>query len=188
MCTILLSYALPGSIHAQDEGRANRGVLEAVDIITKLPSIFWDWVNEFDKVAEKEKRKELIRKVDALRKDLYRLELDKRFLLESIPDKAPDIALIRQNIHDLDTTLQNLRHTLRDIGADVRATEGQKVEDLIRNSLSTRTKGLSEIEAAVQNPNYDATTIREALLRGIAAVNAAQVAVTAFYNRISKEA
>lgn len=188
MCVTLLSCTIPQAVHAQDEGMASRGISETVDFITKLPSIFWSWVDEFDRVAEKEKRKQLVRKVDKLRKDLYRLELDKRFLLESIPDKNPDVALIRQNIQDLEGTLEDLRRALRDIGADMRAGQGQEVEELLRNSLSTRTKGLREIDAAVHNPNYDAERIREALLRGIAAVNAAQIAVTAFYNRISKEA
>lgn len=85
-------------------------------------------------------------------------------------------------------TLEDLRRALRDIGANMRAGQSQEVEELLRNSLSTRTKGLREIDAAVQNPNYDADRIREALLRGIAAVKAAQIAVTAFYNRISNEA
>ena len=38
---------------------------------------------------------------------------------------------------------------------------------------------------AVQRADYDAEPIREALLRSIAAVNGAQVAVTAFYNRLN---
>jgi len=136
----------------------------------------------------KEKRKQLIRKVAKLWKDLYRRELDKQFLLESIPDKNPDVALVRQNIQDLEMTLEDLRRALRDIGADMRAGQGQEGEDLFRNSLSIRTKWPREIDAAAQNPSYDAERIRETPLRGIAAVNAAQIAVTAFYNRISKGA
>ena len=184
-CTALLFGTSPRSAQAQDGSRASTGVSEAVDFIAKLPTLFWGWVDQFDQVAEREKRKQLIRKTDRLRKDLYILELDKRFLLESIPDENPDVDLIRQNIDDLEETLEGLRHTLRAIGADLRAEQGQEVEEVIRNSLSTRTKGLREVEDAVQSPDYDAERIRETLMRGIAAVQAAQIAVTAFHNRIS---
>jgi len=66
----VLSWTIPQAVHAQDEGMASREASETVDFITTLPSIFWSWVDEFDRVADKEKRKQLIRKVDKLRKDL----------------------------------------------------------------------------------------------------------------------
>lgn len=37
-----------------------------MDFITKLASIFWSWVDEFYRVADKEKRKQLIRIKDKL--------------------------------------------------------------------------------------------------------------------------
>lgn len=62
----VLSCAIPQAVHAQDEGMASRGVSETVDFITKLASIFWSWVDEFYRVADKEKRKQLIRIKDKL--------------------------------------------------------------------------------------------------------------------------
>jgi septal ring factor EnvC (AmiA/AmiB activator) len=185
---VLLAALLPGlapsRVSAQD-GAGAGGVTEAVDFISKLPALFRGWVDQFDRIAETEQRRQFIRKVDRLRKGLYKLEVDKRFLLESIPDRDPDVALIRQNVADLEATLEELRGILREIGADVRAERGAEVEQILRNSISSRTKGLAEVADAVQRADYDPEPIREALQRSIEAVNGAQEAVTEFYNRLN---
>lgn len=180
----ILAAVAPPRAAAQD-GAGAGGVTEAVDFISKLPTLFWGWVDQFDRIAETEQRRQFIRKVDRLRKGLYKLEVDKRFLFESLPDRDPDVALIRQNIADLEDTLEELRGILREIGADVRAERGAEVEEMLRNSISSRTKGLAEVADAVQRSDYDPEPIREALLRSIAAVSGAQVAVTAFHNRLN---
>lgn len=188
LLSLLLGAVLPGLAYspaAAQNGAGAGGVTEAVDFISKLPTLFWGWVDQFDRIAETEQRRQFIRKVDRLRKGLYKLEVDKRFLFESIPDRDPDVELIRQNVADLEETLEELRGILREIGADVRAERGAEVEEILRNSISSRTKGLAEVADAVQRADYDAEPIREALLRSIAAVNGAQVAVTAFYNRLN---
>ena len=184
---VTLALTAPRSAAAQDPSPGAGGVTEAVDLVSKLPTLFWGWVEQFDRIAETEQRRQFIRKVDRLRKGLYKLEVDKRFLLESIPDRDPDIALIGQNVDDLEAALAELREILHEIGADVRAERGAEVEAILRNSMSSRTKGLAEIADAVRRTDYDPGPIRDALMRSIVAVNAAQVAVTAFHQRLTAD-
>jgi septal ring factor EnvC (AmiA/AmiB activator) len=181
---VIAGVLIPQPLRAQNSTGAG-GVTEAVDFVSKLPALFRSWVDQFDRIAESEQRRQFVRKVDRLRKGLYKLEVDKEFLLESIPDRDPDVALIHQNVADLEATLTALRETLREIGADVRAERGAEVEAILRSSLSTRTKGLAEVADAVQRADYDPVPIREALLRSLTAVRDAQVAVTDFYERLN---
>jgi septal ring factor EnvC (AmiA/AmiB activator) len=181
---VIAGVLIPPPLRAQNSTGAG-GVTEAVDFVSKLPALFRSWVDQFDRIAESEQRRQFVRKVDRLRKGLYKLEVDKEFLLESIPDRDPDVALIHQNVADLEATLTGLRETLREIGADVRAERGAEVEAILRSSLSTRTKGLAEVADAVQRADYDPVPIREALLRSLTAVRDAQVAVTDFYERLN---
>lgn len=181
---VIAGVLIPPPLRAQNSTGAG-GVTEAVDFVSKLPALFRSWVDQFDRIAESEQRRQFVRKVDRLRKGLYKLEVDKEFLLESIPDRDPDVPLIHQNVADLESTLTGLRETLREIGADVRAERGAEVEAILRSSLSTRTKGLAEVADAVQRADYDPVPIREALLRSLTAVRDAQVAVTDFYERLN---
>ena len=181
---VIAGVLIPPPLRAQNSTGAG-GVTEAVDFVSKLPALFRSWVDQFDRIAESEQRRQFVRKVDRLRKGLYKLEVDKEFLLESIPDRDPDVTLIHQNVADLEATLTGLRETLREIGADVRAERGAEVEAILRSSLSTRTKGLAEVADAVQRADYDPVPIREALLRSLTAVRDAQVAVTDFYERLN---
>ena len=181
---VIAGVLIAPPLRAQNSTGAG-GVTEAVDFVSKLPALFRSWVDQFDRIAESEQRRQFVRKVDRLRKGLYKLEVDKEFLLESIPDRDPDVTLIHQNVADLEATLTGLRETLREIGADVRAERGAEVEAILRSSLSTRTKGLAEVADAVQRADYDPVPIREALLRSLTSVRDAQVAVTDFYERLN---
>jgi hypothetical protein len=163
---------------------------EPFDGVTKLVAWFTKLNDQFDQVVAVEKRGQLVRKVDRLRKDLYALEADTRILLDNIPSNVPS-ADQRQQLLQLTTELmqsvQRLGITARDVGADLRLNNGSEVEEALTYGLKTRALALTYLQRAIEGSAsgiWDAAEARQRLERGLQAVKDAQIAVTVFRNRL----
>ena len=159
-----------------------------------------DWLEglnaSFDQIVQREQRAQLLRSVDRTRKDLYTLELDTRFLLDSIPDEVPSEAT-REHIagyaSDLLDTVNKLADHLRSFGADLRL-EGESVEQVegkLTSGIRTRARVLTFVEGRLKdvkdNPaSWQPDVVREQLRKGLQAVGEAQRAITEFQKKLAE--
>jgi len=182
---ILLLALVPGTVSAQSGWDPLTGVPQLVAGFSRLNE-------QVDKGVVAEKRGQLMRAVDRLRKDLYALEADARVLQDSIPDSVPNLDernYLERLARELQETVGWLTETARQIGADLRLNEAEQVEEALTSGLRTRGAALSyfqrELEGAEQG-RWNASNIRSRLGQGIDAVRAAQLAVTSFRQKLSQ--
>lgn len=181
----LVAFSLHAST-AQAQWDPMSGVNELLSWFTKLN-------DQVDKVVISEKRQQLIRSIDRLRKDLYSLEADTRILRDVVPTSAPsdvEIARMEQLTTDLKQSLNRLVETSRTVGADLRLNEADEVESLVMRGLRSRVVVLSYMEFALRNARagvWDADAVRNYLDKGIADVGAAQKAVSAFQRQLASK-
>lgn len=173
---------------------ADRG-WDPLEGISSLVAWFKTLNAEFDQIADQEKQGQLLRSVDRLRRDLYRLEVDTRFLLESIPTEPPtesELQHIGNYADDLLQTVEELSEHVREVGADLRLQDrdaGDEVEWKLTSGLRTRGVVLTYVqdklvEAARDPTSWEPQAVRAKLQIGLAAVKEAQVAVTGFQRRL----
>jgi hypothetical protein len=167
---------------------------EPLDEIGGVATWFRKLSAEFDRYVEKEKRAQLWRGVDKLRKALYQLEQDSLALRDLIPEATPteqERAALIQQTSSLMQTVRRLSESLREIGADLRLSDPDemwRVEERIFYGFRTRAVTLSYIQREVQRSReggpWDAPAMRERLDKGIAAIRDAQKAVVAFHSQL----
>jgi hypothetical protein len=164
---------------------------EPLSGVDRLVSWFTSLNARFDQVVITEKKGQLERAIDRLRKDLYALEADTRTLRDGVPDGVPDEAQrarMEQATAALGRTLAALVKTSREVGADLRLNEADQVESEVTHGLRTRGITLSYMQAALEGARggrWDADAVRAHLDTGIAAVGAAQKAVTQFQLKLT---
>ena len=162
---------------------------EPFDGVTKLVAWFTKLNEQFDQVVVAEKRGQLIRKVDRMRKDLYLLEADTRILQDSIPTQAPTAeqrAHLEQLASELMRSVEQLSGSAREVGADLRLNDANDVERALTHGLRTRGIVLSNFQKALAEPaaTWNAPDLRKMLAQGLKAVQEAQLAVTAFRKKL----
>jgi hypothetical protein len=161
------------------------------DGITKLVAWFSSLNAQFDELIAAEERRQFARQVDDIRRALYSLETDTRVLLARIPTNAPTERQrenLRGQADELMLTVQDLHHTLAEVGADFRLSEADEAEAILSDALGARRTALFILEDALAQSEegiWDPVTIREQLTRGLQAVREAQRAVTDFRKRLS---
>ncbi len=190
--TIVLAIAVTVS---QPEAMADVHGWEPLDAITDIVAWFRNLNEEFDAVVEQEKRAQLQRAVDQLRKRLYELELDTQLLLDSIPTSRPTETQrdkIVHNIHKLLQTVNDLGSDLRQFGSELRLEDsmnGYEIERRLTYGLKTRALVLTDTEERLyesENPEipWQSDAVRERLKTGLDAVRDAQLAATEFQNKL----
>ena len=188
---VLLVFAGHSSVFAA----ADWDPLEGVN---RLASWFRTLTANFDRVVETEKRGQLIRAVDKLRKELYLLEVDTRFLLESISDRQPtppEHDRLEESARDLLNTVRRLTSRLREVGADLRLadrSEERAVEERLAYGLRTRFLVVTFVEERLQavksgSERWAPDALRAHLRRGLEAVRNAQLAATEFQAKLVRE-
>ena len=169
---------------------------EPLDGVSHLVAWFRQLNDHFDNIVENEKKAQLLRVVDRLRKSLYELEVDARFLIDSIPTDRPDekqLVQIDGFVEDLLRTVSRLRENLREIGADLRLadqTERLEAEDRLSAGLRTRGIVLTELQRKLLEvrrgvATWRPDTIRTRLRVGLNAVKDAQIAITEFQRKLA---
>lgn len=180
---IMLAQVTPAS--AQSTWDPTHGVIALISWFTRLSE-------HVDKVVVSEKRGQLVRSVDRLRKDLYALEADTRVLKDAVPDTVPtdaERAQLGELASELQATVKRLAGTAREVGADLRLNESPQVEESLTYGLRTRVTTLTYFQRALQESltgRWNASEVRARLDTGIAAVNSAQLAVTEFRRGLAK--
>ena len=174
----------PSSALAQEAWNPFDGVLKLVQWFEKLN-------DEFDKIVTTEKKAQLLRSIDSLRRNLYTLEADSRTLKDEIPDKRPDQAQehqLKSNINGLRRSINNLATAVLNVSTDLQLeAEGYEVIDKLEYGLHTRAMALSKLEQAMESEGeaWGAQDLRTQLEHGIKAIRDAEVAVTTFRNKLS---
>jgi hypothetical protein len=193
LLVLMLSAAATGAdARAAKESRGDFDPLQAVSAIST-----WlrDLVADFDAVVAKEKRGQLVRSVDRLRKALYQLEADTRILIDSVTDHTPtedESRRLSDNAAALRATVEGLKKQVRAIGADVRlADRSQEIEQRLTGGLITRAGTLNWLQEQLKNvrlgrAQWKAEQVRERLRTGLAAVQDAQLAATDFQIRLTR--
>lgn len=167
---------------------------EPLDEIGGITAWFRKMSAEFDQYVATEKRAQLWRSVDKLRKALYQLEQDSVTLRDLIPDAAPgekERAMVGEKTSMLLETVRKLSESLREIGADLRLSDPNemwRVEERIFFGFRTRAAALSyvqrELERSRDGGPWEAAAIRERLNKGIVAIRDAQKAVVEFHGQL----
>jgi len=173
---------------------------DPLDGISHLVTWFQQLNNDFDALVVSEKKAQLLRAVDRLRKSLYQLEVDTRFLIDSIPTECPDLeqrGQIKGYVKDLLRTVRRLSGNLREVGADLRLadqTERFEAESILTRGLGIRRAVLTEVEQELMESHFCAPAfgspwrpdwIRTRLQVGLNAVKDAQIAITEFQRKIT---
>jgi hypothetical protein len=159
---------------------------EPLDGVSQMVSWFAKLNEQIDKVVETEKRGQLVRAVDRLRKELYALEANTVILRDSVPEGLPS-AEERQYLQQLaDELLQvvvRLSKSVRDVGAELRLNDAEQIESALTYGLRTRAQVLTEFQQALaqsEQGKWNPSVVRRRLDAGIQAVKAAQLAATKF--------
>jgi hypothetical protein len=159
---------------------------EPLDGVSQMVSWFAKLNEQIDKVVETEKRGQLVRAVDRLRKELYALEANTVILRDSVPEGLPS-AEERQYLQQLaDELLQvvvRLSKSVRDVGAELRLNDAEQIESALTYGLRTRAQVLTEFQQALaqsEQGKWHPSVVRRRLDVGIQAVKAAQLAATKF--------
>jgi len=185
MLAVLLLSLLPSTVHAQSGFDPLAGVTQLVNWFSRLNE-------KFDQVIISEKRAQLLRAVDRLRKELYALEADARSLKDVIPDSVPtaeEQQHLRNLAGELQKTVSRLTEASRSVGADLRLNEANDVEEALTSGIRTRGEALTYLQRAIydaERGKWNAPEIRIRLENGIKAVHEAQLAVTSFRQKLSR--
>lgn len=190
ICVIALLFATtilaPANALAQkDENEYLRdpfkGILEIVDWFTKLN-------DDFDQIVIVEKKGQLERAIDRLRKSLYAYEIDIGVFRDKIPDEKPE-GDVKDKLWDRQiksmSTLRILVSAVNDIGADIRLNDGKEVMQMLSGGFTEKGITLDYIQNALKNGPWNAEEIRGRLDKGIKAIRDAQIAVTEFEEKLS---
>lgn len=164
---------------------------EPYDGVTRLVSWFAKLNDQFEKLVATEKRGQLLRTTDRLRKELYALETDTRIALDNIPNTVPTSEQ-REYLSDLSAdlllTVQRLSIVVREFGADLRLSDANDVETALTHGLRTRAVTLTYLRNAIENSKageWNPLEVRKRLDQGLAAIKEAQVSVTSFRQKLS---
>jgi len=167
---------------------------EPLDEIGGITAWFRKMSAEFARYVDEEKRAQLWRSVDKLRRALYQLEQDSVTLRDAIPDAAPsetERTIIGKQTSTLLETVRRIGESLREIGADLRLADPNemwRVEERIYFGFRTRAAALSYVQRELErNSNggpWEAPAIRERLNKGIVAIRDAQKAVVEFHGQL----
>lgn len=160
------------------------------DGVPKLVSWFVKLNEQFDKVIITEKRGQLVRTSDRLRKELYTLETDTRIILDNLPESVPtkeqhDYLLSLSS--ELLKTVQRVSFVVREFGADLRVNDANDVEIALTIGLRVRERTLTYLKNAIEESKagkWDAPDIRRKLEHGLGAVREAQLSVTSFSQKL----
>lgn len=159
---------------------------DPLDGVSQMVSWFAKLNEQIDKVVETEKRGQLVRAVDRLRKELYALEASAVVLLDSVPENPPS-AEERQYLQQLSTELlrvvMRLSKSVREVGAELRLNDAEQIESALTYGLRTRAQVLTEFQQALaqsEQGKWHPSVVRRRLDVGIQAVKAAQLAATKF--------
>lgn len=167
---------------------------EPLDEIGGIATWFRRMSAEFDRYVDKERREQLWRGVDKLRKALYQLEQDSTALRDQIPDARPtaqEREVLWTRTAQLMQTVRRLSESLRDIGPDLRLSDPDemwRVEERIFYGFRTRAITLSYIQRELRRSDgggpWEPASMRERLDKGIAAIRDAQKAVVEFHGKL----
>ena len=159
---------------------------DPLDGVSQMVSWFAKLNEQIDKVVETEKRGQLVRAVDRLRKELYALEASAVVLLDSVPENPPS-AEERQYLQQLSTELlrvvMRLSKSVREVGAELRLNDAEQIESALTYGLRTRAQVLTDFQQALarsEQGQWNPSEVRRRLDAGIQAVKAAQLAATKF--------
>lgn len=154
--------------------------------VSQMVSWFSKLNEQIDKVVETEKRGQLVRAVDRLRKELYALEANTVVLRDSVPDGLPSAEerqYLQQLADDLLQVVIRLSKSVRDVGAELRLNDAEQIESALTSGLRTRAQVLTAFQQALaqsEQGKWNPLEVRGRLDAGIQAVKAAQLAATKF--------
>ena len=163
---------------------------DPLDGITKVVGWFEKLNGQFDKIIDGEKKGQLLRKSDRIRKELYALETDTQVVLDNITDEPPNLDRSEYLLTlstELLRTVQRLSFAVREFGADLRVNDANDVEIALTIGLRVRGGSLTFLRKSIEDSkqgNWNAPEIRKQVGRGLQAVKAAQVSVSAFSQRL----
>lgn len=163
---------------------------EPFDGVTKLVDWFAKLNAQFDHLVTVEKRAQLRRSVDRLRKDLYALEANTQLLQDQVPDERPSAeqkAHLTGLVDELMASVRRLGEAARLVGADLRLNEGEEVERALTFGLRTRAKTLTYLQQTLSKADtqpWNAQEVRERIGQGLQTVREAQLAVTKFRQKL----
>jgi hypothetical protein len=154
--------------------------------VSQMVSWFSKLNEQIDKVVETEKRGQLVRAVDRLRKELYALEANTVVLRDSVPEGLPSAEerqYLQQLADDLLQVVIRLSKSVRDVGAELRLNDAEQIESALTSGLRTRAQVLTAFQQALaqsEQGKWNPSEVRGRLDAGIQAVKAAQLAATKF--------
>jgi hypothetical protein len=187
--TALALSLLPLQARAQANWNPFAALPSVVGLFKKLDA-------KFDSLVTVENQSQLLRSVDKIRINTYRLEKDSESLLKSIPNDQPHSTqreAIRESIRALSETIREMRLNLRTFGADLRlkGKDGEVAESALSSGFDGKEEAVIFVTRELgkswdENYHWDPKPLREKLEAGLKAVKAAQVAVTDFERKFSR--
>ncbi len=178
---------------------------EYTEQVDHIVSWFWNLVDVYDKIVDEEKKKQFLRKIDTLRKNIYKLENKSRDFLYSIPKKYPnkkERKLLQKKLKKLKSRLEYIVKSLTDIGADIRVIDKEyqpylSTEESIYKAAATRGMAIEVMEISLGElleessyeslvkpledpPEWDSNKMKRLFSEAILSLNTAQHKITEF--------
>lgn len=162
------------------------------DSISSIVGWFDRLNRSWDRIVTEQERQQLLRALDGLRRQLFVIQGDSQLLLDSVPDAPPDAVERGQLTAQVDTlqkSVEGLRQTTATLSAELQ--DGEAAERVTRAG-ATRGAALrfaeSNLRRSVTDPKaWQPGEVRSRLRDGLAALKAAQAAVTKFRGRLAAQ-
>jgi hypothetical protein len=145
--------------------------------------------SKFDEMVDREKRGQLIRRLDTAANYLYRLEGDKAAVTASLMASQPDIDRISDRVSDMNDTLKRLSVAMRDLGTVLRKNEsvgGPGVENAIQSAIMERISDIDSLTQAITGGKFDRQRVIQENEQSRKAVREAHIAATNLLVRLEK--
>ncbi len=151
--TILFAVIISGgsSIYAQNVAEEQEMLQTATISMVKW---FKTLIDEISEIVEEEEKRDLIEGLTELKKDIYNLEQDKRFLLESLRQDEIFKYEIEVALQDMDKSLKNVRKKIRLVSLKLREQfreGGLEVEEQLLKATGRRKIWLSNLSDQIEN-------------------------------------
>lgn len=156
------------------------------DSTDKVVSWFKKLIVDFDAIATKEEKLQFIRMLEKLHVSLQKLQTKKeaftRLLLSYSlsPEDQQIKGKLRRAYEELRDSYQVVLTRISDISPKIREelrAEGNELQNLISDSMSERSKGITLMEHELKNSNIDHEKLKKTAEKGIAALVKAEEAL-----------
>lgn len=174
-------YFAPTSLQAQEDPE--------IGAATALLRTFQTLLSEAFNLGDTGERQFLLSNLVDLNRELYEIQFDKYFLIESLKRREPIDSEVQSSITHLRASVERAANHLRDIGDRLPSgspANGKSAEQLLREALSSRKAWLIQLEQAEGRLHNDGfrTQIVERGQRAVEALATARTELNKVIDRL----